>query len=73
MLALGYGEDFARMWDFYLAFSEAGFRERRLRVAQFVLAKPGWRGERRLLAAPEAAAGEVEQRRGPARRELAER
>ena len=71
--ALGYGEEFIRMWDFYLAFSEAGFRERRLRVAQFVLAKPGWRGERRLLAAPEPAAREVEQAGGPARGQLAER
>jgi cyclopropane-fatty-acyl-phospholipid synthase len=71
--SLGYGEDFIRMWDFYLGFSEAGFRERRLRVAQFVLAKPGWRGERRLLAAPEAAGGDVEQHSGSARRELAQR
>ncbi len=71
--ARGYDERFRRTWDFYLAFSEAGFRERRLRVGQFVLAKPGWRGERRLLAAPEAAAGDIEQRPRPARRELAER
>lgn len=71
--ALGYSEDFVRTWDFYLAFSEAGFRERRLRVAQFVLAKPGWRGERRLLAVPEPARGEVKQGGRPARRELAQR
>lgn len=62
---LGYGEDFLRMWELYLAYSEAGFRERRLRVAQMVLAKP--------LATPEAGAHEVEQRGGPARGELAER
>ena len=40
--SLGYDEEFIRTWDFYLAFSEAGFRERRLRCAQIVLAKPEW-------------------------------
>ena len=43
---LGYDERFARLWNFYLAFSEAGFRERRIRDLQIVLAKPGWRAER---------------------------
>ena len=32
-----------RLWNFYLAFSEAGFRERRIRDLQIVLAKPGRR------------------------------
>ena len=44
--ALGYDEGFLRLWEMYLAFSEGGFRERRLRDAQIVLAKPDWRGER---------------------------
>jgi cyclopropane-fatty-acyl-phospholipid synthase len=47
---LGYAEEFLRLWEMYLAFSEGGFRERRLRDAQIVLAKPDWRGERALLA-----------------------
>jgi len=36
----GYDERFARLWNFYLAFSEGGFRERRIRDLQLVLAKP---------------------------------
>jgi cyclopropane-fatty-acyl-phospholipid synthase len=39
----GYDERFSRLWNFYLAFSEGGFRERRIRDLQIVLAKPGWR------------------------------
>ena len=38
---LGYDERFRRLWNFYLASSEAGFRERRIRDVQMVLAKPG--------------------------------
>ncbi len=38
----GYDERFARLWNFYLASSEAGFRERRIGDVQVVLAKPGW-------------------------------
>lgn len=38
---MGYGDRFRRLWRFYLAFSEAGFRERRIRDLQMVLAKPG--------------------------------
>jgi len=37
----GYDERFRRMWLFYLAFSEGGFRERRIRDLQMVFAKPG--------------------------------
>lgn len=40
---LGYDERFKRLWNFYLAFSEAGFRELRIRDLQLLLAKPGWR------------------------------
>jgi cyclopropane-fatty-acyl-phospholipid synthase len=39
---LGYDERFKRLWNFYLASSEGGFRERRIRDLQIVLAKPGW-------------------------------
>jgi cyclopropane-fatty-acyl-phospholipid synthase len=42
--ALGYDERFRRMWTLYLAYCQAGFRERRIRCGQLVLAKPGWRG-----------------------------
>ena len=37
-----YDERFKRMWTFYLAFSEGGFRERRIRDLQMVFAKPGF-------------------------------
>ena len=37
--ALGFDETFRRVWDFYLSYSEAGFRARYLDVHQFVLAK----------------------------------
>jgi len=37
----GYDARFSRLWNFYLAFSEGGFRERRIRDLQLVLAKPG--------------------------------
>ena len=38
--ALGFGEDFIRMWEFYLCYCEAGFRERTIGVGQFVFSKP---------------------------------
>jgi cyclopropane-fatty-acyl-phospholipid synthase len=38
--ALGFDEVFLRMWEFYLAYCEAGFRARYLDVAQFVLRRP---------------------------------
>ena len=71
--ALGYDEEFLRLWEMYLAFSEGGFRERRLRDAQIVLAKPDWRGERGLLAAEGPRRDAVDERAGAARGELAER
>ena len=37
---LGYDEPFRRLWTLWLAMSEAGFRERRLRDVQVVFAKP---------------------------------
>jgi cyclopropane-fatty-acyl-phospholipid synthase len=70
--SLGYDERFRRLWNFYLATSEAGFRERRIRDLQFLLAKPafevgrsGGLGLGAVLARPdtggavEGAAGEV--------------
>jgi cyclopropane-fatty-acyl-phospholipid synthase len=38
---LGFDESFIRMWEFYLAYCEGGFRERSIGVAHLVLAKPG--------------------------------
>ena len=37
---LGYDRGFQRLWELYLAYCEAGFRERRIRVVQMSLAKP---------------------------------
>jgi cyclopropane-fatty-acyl-phospholipid synthase len=36
----GYDERFKRLWNFYLASSEGGFRERRIRDVQLLLARP---------------------------------
>jgi cyclopropane-fatty-acyl-phospholipid synthase len=41
--ALGFDERFIRLWEFYLAYCEGGFRERALGVAHLLLAKPQWR------------------------------
>ncbi len=41
--ALGYDERFVRMWDFYLAYCESGFRERSTGDVQMLLTKPGCR------------------------------
>jgi cyclopropane-fatty-acyl-phospholipid synthase len=38
---LGYDEPFRRLWTLWLAMSEAGFREGRLRDVQVLFAKPG--------------------------------
>lgn len=38
----GYDERFRRLWRMYLAYCEAGFTERRIRVVQMHLAKPAW-------------------------------
>jgi cyclopropane-fatty-acyl-phospholipid synthase len=43
--ALGYDERFRNLWNLYLAYCEAGFRERRIRDVQLLLAKPRWRGD----------------------------
>ncbi len=41
---LGFDARFIRMWLFYLAYCEGGFRERDIGCVQMLLAKPGWRG-----------------------------
>ena len=40
---LGYDRRFRRMWEMYLAISEAGFREARIVDLQILFAKPAWR------------------------------
>jgi cyclopropane-fatty-acyl-phospholipid synthase len=37
----GFDERFTRLWEFYLAYCEAGFRERSIGVAHLLLTKPG--------------------------------
>ncbi len=37
---MGFDEAFRRLWSFYLSYCEAGFRNGRINVGQFVLAKP---------------------------------
>lgn len=38
--AMGFPEEFIRMWEFYLCYCEAGFAERYISDAQLLLAKP---------------------------------
>jgi cyclopropane-fatty-acyl-phospholipid synthase len=38
--ALGYPEEFIRMWEFYLCYCEGAFRERYTRSVQMILTKP---------------------------------
>jgi cyclopropane-fatty-acyl-phospholipid synthase len=38
--ALGYSEEFIRLWDFYLCYCEGGFIERQLGTVQLLLTKP---------------------------------
>jgi cyclopropane-fatty-acyl-phospholipid synthase len=40
----GYDERFRRLWELWLALSEAGFREARIADVQLLAAKPGWAG-----------------------------
>jgi cyclopropane-fatty-acyl-phospholipid synthase len=40
---LGFPERFVRLWNYYLSYCEAGFRERFLGDAQILLVKPGCR------------------------------
>lgn len=41
--ALGYDDTFIRMWDYYLAYCEGGFRERAIGTVQLLLARSQWR------------------------------
>lgn len=43
--ALGFDDRFLRMWDYYLAYCEGGFRERVLGDVQVLFVKPDFRGE----------------------------
>jgi cyclopropane-fatty-acyl-phospholipid synthase len=36
----GYDEQFLRLWEFYLAYCEGGFRERAIGVSHLLLARP---------------------------------
>ncbi|MBS0581756.1 MAG: class I SAM-dependent methyltransferase [Proteobacteria bacterium] len=40
--AQGFDERFVRMWEFYLAYCEGGFRERAIGVSHLLLARPRW-------------------------------
>jgi cyclopropane-fatty-acyl-phospholipid synthase len=50
LAALGCDERFERLWELYLAYCEAGFRERRIRDVQVLLAKPQWRAQAPAIA-----------------------
>lgn len=43
--ALGYSEDFQRMWQFYLSYCEGGFKERAIGVSHLMFAKPNYRSQ----------------------------
>ena len=47
---LGYDERFHRLWRLYLCYCEAGFAERRIGVAQALLAKPRWGAQRQRVS-----------------------
>ena len=42
---LGYSEDFTRLWEYYLCYCEAGFRERYTGLVQVILDKPAYSRE----------------------------
>jgi cyclopropane-fatty-acyl-phospholipid synthase len=65
---LGYEDRFRRMWDLYLAYCEAGFRERRISDVQLLLAKPAYRAEQ---VAPLSAPPAITPVTSPVREELA--
>ncbi len=43
--ALGYSDEFIRLWEFYLAYCEVGFSERHVGDVQMLFAKSGYREE----------------------------
>jgi cyclopropane-fatty-acyl-phospholipid synthase len=52
LAARGYDKRFRRLWNFYLFSSEAGFRERRIRDLQILLAQPGEQSVQRRAWSP---------------------
>lgn len=56
--AMGYGERFLRMWEYYLAYCEGGFWERRVGDVQLVLCRADERGETWIPPVLRAAEGE---------------
>lgn len=42
---MGYGDDFIRLWKFYLCYCEGGFLERSISTVHLVAAKPEYRSE----------------------------
>jgi cyclopropane-fatty-acyl-phospholipid synthase len=50
--ALGYPEEFIRMWEYYLCYCEGGFRERAIGTVQVLLGKPLNRREALLTTLP---------------------
>jgi cyclopropane-fatty-acyl-phospholipid synthase len=55
--ALGYDRPFRRLWELYLAMSEAGFAEARIMDVQMLCAKPDWRSPVRGAVATPVHAG----------------
>jgi cyclopropane-fatty-acyl-phospholipid synthase len=54
--AMGFDERFIRLWEFYLAYCEGGFRERSIGVSHLLLARPGARcGDARWTAQEQGA------------------
>ncbi len=49
--ALGYSEEFLRLWEFYFCYCEGGFAERYIGDVQMLLARPGHRLERTVRTA----------------------
>jgi cyclopropane-fatty-acyl-phospholipid synthase len=54
---MGFDDRFRRLWRFYLAYMEAGFRERRIGDIQLLFAGPAFRGENALLERAGATGG----------------
>jgi len=40
VIELGYGQNFIRLWEYYLKYCQSGFEERVIDVQQVVLKKP---------------------------------
>ena len=41
--AMGFDDSFIRLWEYYLAYCEGGFRERIISTVQLALVKPEYR------------------------------